>query len=113
LHGKDVNRPLRTPPQHRIWLPALPDAHHPRSDKVAVTEALDCAERHELFGESVSGRFSQPADASKRCQAETLIGVGKSVQNGECAVENCSAARHVRRDQRCQLLWLATNIETK
>jgi hypothetical protein len=108
-----VDRPLRTPPQHRIRLPALPDAHHSRTDKVAVTDALECAERHELFGESVRGRFSQPAGASKRCQAETLIGLSKSVQNGECTVENCSAARRVRRDQRCELLWRATSIETK
>jgi hypothetical protein len=97
LHGKDMDRPLRTPPQQRIRLPMLPDAHHPRTDKVAVTEALDCAERHKLFSESVRGRFSQPADPSKRCQTETLIGVSKCVQNAKCAVENCSAARRVRR----------------
>jgi len=76
----------------------LPDAHHPRTDKVAVTEALDCAERHELLSEPVRGRFSQPADPSKRCQTETLIGVSKCIQNGKCSVENCSAARRVRRD---------------
>ena len=104
LHGKDVNRPLRTPPQHRIWLPALPDAHHPRTNEVTVIGALDGAEHHELFGKSVRGRFSQPAFASQRSQSETLIGVSKSIQNGECAVENSSAASRVRRRQCCQLL---------
>jgi hypothetical protein len=58
LHGKCVDRPLRAPPQQRLWLPALSDAHHLRPDIVAVVEALYSAERHELFGESVRRCFS-------------------------------------------------------
>jgi hypothetical protein len=57
-HGKVVDGPLRALPQQRLWLPTLPDAHHQRTDVVAVVEALHRAERNELFGESMRGRFS-------------------------------------------------------
>jgi hypothetical protein len=58
LHGKCVDRPLRAPPQQRLWLPALPDAQHARSDIVTVVEPLHRAKRNELFGESMRGRLS-------------------------------------------------------
>jgi hypothetical protein len=87
MHGKCVDRPLRAPPQQRLWLPALPDAQHSRSDIVAVVEALHRAERNELFGESMRGRFSEPGRLGQRGQSEPLVGVSKSVQEGECAVE--------------------------
>jgi hypothetical protein len=53
-----VDGPLRALPQQRLWLPTLPDAHHQRTDVVAVVETLHRAERNELFGESMRGRFS-------------------------------------------------------
>jgi hypothetical protein len=110
LHGKSVDRPLGTPPQQRLWLPTLPDAHHPRPDIVAMVEALHRAKRDELFGEAMRGRFGQPACVSQRGQSETLIGVSKSVQDRERAVEDSSAARPIRGHQCCQLPWHAAGI---
>jgi hypothetical protein len=93
LHRKGMDWPLRAAPQQRIRLPALPNAQHPRPHIVAVVEALHRANRDELFGEPMHRRFSQPACASQRGQSETVIGVSKSVQDSECAVEDSPPRR--------------------